>query len=1299
MEPTQDNYPVFEANQVLSFSHLNQVFNYLDEQERLTRANLIGIGIVCGLEIRFDRNESPETIHLSRGCGVTSQGYLIVEPRDVALVSYRSYTLPTELDYPQFKDASAQQYQLWELFPAGEPDTTPLGTPNDFLDDKAVLLFLELKKEGLRNCCANNCDDNGAAVTATLRRLLIARADLDQIIEAANEAGGAFLPGELSDTLTAELGLEDIRLPRYDVPNSNPVSSIDVLVAFQAIFKADKLVDKTAAVLSAAYQAFKPVVSDLYPSDPFATFTDKFGFLDAVPETPDQVRFLQYYYDLFDDLFKAYYELRGRGLGLMCACTPPDGLFPRHLMLGLVVPPANAPAGSYRHLFLASPATGRCGVFTNELRQLFRRLVEMAATFSNAPPLPESRTGSIRITPSKLADLPLSDKAIPYYYLPDGTPPIHTLWNEEKTRRIRANQNLGYHSDKYQPAAPEFVTEALKYDLEPYNFLRVEGHLGKDYRSVLRTLLLLKNRYRLPIEVIALRTGAFDERITVDLSKDECRFQDLEALYDTLKGELACFLCKEVKYFYGLPQEGSNETAPTAPTLPMLVKCAPGFLVQPRTLGRLFEDWIATLPGRNFADLNLNVNLTFAVRFNPLLILIAYLARVYDQLGADLGQVKFAELEKSYQDLVQLAEAIESQREQNVGNIDGNAELLKWEELDDRLEAIIYHCRLDSLRALREEYQRRIKEVKQKQFLSFFLQKHPGIQHKAGVPMGGTFVVVYHERTARTVPGRVDLGDLVAVGLSDAVLDRFARRSEAAVDCVTPVLSGALNRLTNKATLLADPDVRLIFGELTGHIPRPPFFPGAGGLDSEAEPVYRETVEGMIDGTVIADFFLPYLCCSDCHPIQFVLPVPPLGLTVQLACTNPETNTAEATVTPQGGIPPYSYQLDDQPFTELAGAIVLSAGNHRLQIRDSAGSESKVQSIKVPRALGIADVRFIDDASSNSYRVSFTISGGTAPYQADSGAVTGNVFTSNPVAGGATVSVTITDKAGCKITREFQHSVCALPCGGQSRRCNYRLWIQPPSENELYETYRQGEMRFRFNGEPIQLPPDLLQFEAVQLNTDFENGIAAAVKRLNAAVNAALIQRLGEAGRDRLLVSYEPAAVDPFRSIRIEYFVCDTFAIEFDYNYGQPSPSFSLTMRYGNEPSASGAPFDGALLVNRRLNEQTMVPVFDCSERNQCDGSDYRKLCEGFNPQPVITVERLQQGNQIRFQFSGSVVDTSQRIIGWVWDVFTTRSTEPYYEGEKVVAELERPVGEVRLTVITEKGCFSAVDQRIIIIL
>ena len=86
MNPTEVTYPVFEANQVLTNAHLNDLFEYLDEQTRLTRSNLIGIGIACGLEVTF---EAPGTVHLSKGCGVTSQGYLIVEPTDLDLAFVR----------------------------------------------------------------------------------------------------------------------------------------------------------------------------------------------------------------------------------------------------------------------------------------------------------------------------------------------------------------------------------------------------------------------------------------------------------------------------------------------------------------------------------------------------------------------------------------------------------------------------------------------------------------------------------------------------------------------------------------------------------------------------------------------------------------------------------------------------------------------------------------------------------------------------------------------------------------------------------------------------------------------------------------------------------------------------------------------------------------------------------------------------------------------------------------------------------------------------------------------------------
>lgn len=1304
MKPTQDNYPIFEANQVLSYSHLNQVFNYLDEQERLTRADLIGIGIACGLGLRFDPNEAPTAVHLGKGCGVTSQGYLVVEPDDVSLVSYRQYLLPTDLDYQPFKDGLGVQYPLWEMFPAGEPNTTGLATPNNFLSDKAVVLFLELKKEGLRNCSPNNCDDKGSAITAVVRRLLIVRSDLDKIIAAANQLGADLSSTSLAEALSAELGLEDIRLPRYDVPNSNPATSQQLLAAFFAVFQAGKLAGKTASVLSATYQAFKPILSDLYPADPFLnTFAAKFGFLDTAPQTPTQVLFLQYYYDFFDDLLKAYDELRRKGVGLMCACCPPDGLFPRHLMLGLAVPDAQAGPGLYRQQFIASGALNSCAETSNEVRELFQRLVQMAASFTDAPSLAQSavasRTSSdIRITPSRLGSVPPSEKAIPYYYAPDGTPPLYRLWSPEKTRRNRDNLNLGYYADHYQPPAPTFVTSPLLYDLEPYNFLRIEGHLGKNYLTVLQTLLLAKSRYRLPIEIIALRTGAFDENVPVDLSKESCRFQDLEVLYDTLKGELACILCKEVQYLYNQPFEsGSNTTTPVKAILPMLVQCAPDFLVQPNTLGRFFEDWLRTLPGQVLTDVNLNFNLAFVGRSNVLVVLIVYISRLFDELVADLGQLNFPEFQKRYQDLVGLTVVIEAERESAAGNIEGNLNLLKWEELDERLNGIIYHCRLEPFKALEDEYLRRIKEVKQKQFLSFYLQQNPGIQHKAGVPQGGTFILVYHSAPAviqlRSAAGSGS-GQTGLTGDSAKAGGIGAGAGAASFAGAGTTLFAALTRLQSKEALLADPDIQVIFGQLTGKVPprpRPPF-PGTGGLD----PVFDEAVNGLEDGAVIADFFVPYLCCSDCSPIQFVLPEPPLSLTVQLGCTD-ANGSAVATLTAKGGVEPYSYQLDNQPFAELAGTLVLSVGTHTLSLRDSAGAQSALQTLTVPGPLTIGAENYLDDASAPQYRVSFAISGGTAPYTADSGAVANGTFTSNPVASGEKISVTINDGVGCTASKEFVHTVCNLPCGGQARRCAYRLWLQPIFDGAAYEIYQQeSALTFRFNGEALDMSgtETLLQLSTAELNGTFQDSITGIVKKLNDALNAALAKKFGaDQAANRLTVAYQPADTDPFGILWIEHLVCETFAIQFDFSFAKPNPAFSLRVVYGNEPTASGAPFDGFLMINRRLNnKQTSVPAFDCSERNLCSGSDPQKLCPGVDAKPVIAVQPLENN---LFSFKGDA-DPAVQVAAWVWDAPIAQSSEPFYVGQAVSAQLQKPGGTVRLTVITQQGCFNGVEKSIV---
>src|SRR4029079_19179985 len=92
-----DAYIIFEPDQVLTNDHLNEMFDYLDTQERLTRNKLIGIGIVCGLEI----DNQPASINISKGCGVTSKGYLIVW-EGVDLTQYIPYTLPANPLYAPF---------------------------------------------------------------------------------------------------------------------------------------------------------------------------------------------------------------------------------------------------------------------------------------------------------------------------------------------------------------------------------------------------------------------------------------------------------------------------------------------------------------------------------------------------------------------------------------------------------------------------------------------------------------------------------------------------------------------------------------------------------------------------------------------------------------------------------------------------------------------------------------------------------------------------------------------------------------------------------------------------------------------------------------------------------------------------------------------------------------------------------------------------------------------------------------------------------------------------------------------
>src|SRR4051812_562704 len=1287
-----EDFPVFVANQVLTSRHLNDVFNYLDEQTRLTRSNLIGIGVVCGLDITLDTSAGM-SILLTRGCGVTSEGYLIIEFADVSLVTYRAYTVPTDLDYPPFKDAAAAtQFPLWELFPAGEPNTTPLTTPGNFLDDKAVVLFLELKKDDLRNCSPNNCDDKGAEVTATVRRLLIGISDLDKIIAAAGALGSGLAASDLDAALSAKLNLPDVHVMRFDVLNSEPVTSNDVYAGFLNVFRVPKLAHATENALNAAYAAFKPLLQGTYPSNPFGTFNAAFGFLDNAPASTAQVRFLQYYVDLFEDLLRAYDEFRWKGAELFCACCPPDGLFPRHLMLGLLHPEKSNQPAHYRQTFLSSPAVGCCVAHTKELLQLFSRLVEMAARFSDVPALPQAEGKTridpqIRVTPSVLGDKALQARAIPYYYRQNGTPPLYQLWNSEKTRRNRANQNLGYRYDEYNPPAPSFVSEPLRFDMEPYNFLRIEGHLGKGYQAVLRTLLLLRSQYRLPVDVIAVRTGVYDDTQPVDLAKEVGRFQDLETLYDALREELLSSLAEGAMNLYDVAVANSKLDGGT-PKLPLIKNHEPDYRYPAGSVGAVYEEHLQKFESTPYIDVDQRlmsdpsfsgqVLRVFCGLFTGVtdlpgenfahVVSIYYFSRLAEILPSTLNTLAYADFENKYQDLLALVRYFRSQAMATVPP--DLKTFVPQAELIDEFDQVLFNCMLDAIKAVNDEYARRVGALRKRQFLSTFLQQYPGIQHKAGVPLGGTFIIVYHQdpvprldATGRVIVNATLFADRFVRAVDPTAQPRIDRLSAtldttdrdvtisqiadvaARTEVKTLALTDAITRVVSNKTLADNPDISFIIGSLTGRIPM--FGEGAPrrAPDDPASKIITTTVNELTDGTVIADFFLPYQISCDCPGIEFVLPKTAPSFTANPGCTNSD-GIASVAVAVKGGTAPYDISVDQEGYQALGETLSLRVGTHTLTIRDADGIESTPQSIIIPGPLSIGVPEYV--CENMQFTATFSISGGTMRYAVNGKAVPGDQtsFTTDPAPSGTSVGVVVTDSRNCSTKTSFSHTCpppCGLPCAGISLRRHFKFWLPEPDPNDPYkEEIKLGALLFTVESatdKPVDLSAQItpvVRATAAELTVQtFRKTVNSWIAQINKIIASGPgLSQAGAAGW--LTLSYEPAGVGRLGTLSLEYFECLKFSIQIAVAFVRPSGTEMLRITYSPE---------GTTIVANDVTSN--VPPLEGTRIDKCNpGTPPEALC-ATPPNVTLRIESAVTGRTIEFKVTAS----NRTALNYFWEV------------------------------------------------
>ena len=672
------------------------------------------------------------------------------------------------------------------------------------------------------------------------------------------------------------------------------------------------------------------------------------------------------------------------------------------------------------------------------------------------------------------------------------------------------------------------------------------------------------------------------------------------------------------------------------------------------------------------------------------------------RFGDDIRQVDFVGIGDRYHTLVQIARRIEELR--RGGEVDEPG-------LSDRIDDIVFRCRLDPFEALAKEYKQRVREVKQASFLGHFLESHPGIQHKAGVPLGGTFILVYHELPSLVKAPDFPVVDRSGIGLGleaindDAGADVDDLRGNLDVDpgadlSVDPgadlgiglkrfqlddtkakLLSAALARMQYKPELADDPDLKILYKAITGNllVLRPP-------VSGFGERIYREAVADLPDGTVIADFFLPYNCCSDCPPIQYQLPSARLRVNADRACTS-EDGTAEVTLTTEGASGSLSVQVDEGGFSELTGPLLLAPGEHTIVVRDASGNESSPLEIKVPPHLDLSGSEIVVDQASGTYQVVATVQGGTPPYTTDEGTLVDTVYTSVATAVDASVTLLVQDAAGCRIKRAFESGVnpCDLPCGGEAIREGFRFWIPEPRVRLPITKYEFKLATFTIvdpDGTAIDVAatdPGLAETLSSPVSIG-ANDFPSVLQRWLASINKAVAQAVG-GSEQWFRVEYEPPSDNGTTGVLfVDRLTCVDFRLEITLQFVQGRTPRQFQLRYARS---------GTTIVS--ADTKLRIPPFRGSTSNKCRPNEPPvPVCEGTD----LKLELEREGTAPDVVTLAASVSGGDNPVAFLWEV--QDGIPSVAGGEKVgftFDPLEPTKKLVRLTAFTEKGCTVTIDR------
>ena len=480
------DFSFFADDQVLTAGQLNRLIQYLDYQERATRAWLVGSGVVCGLTHRIDGTSAV----LDPGCALTSDGDLLTVPSEVKLTHMRA-----------FPDANAKYKPLADLAPfaeiitseeaSGDSSANPL--TEDSLKNTVLALYLESFAKEPEFCTGDNCDNQGPVQNNKLRILLLPKAKVPPQPPALPEIAETLPPIALArPKLTSGIvKLEGSKGLQAAITSAIGVTRRDLLDALLQLTSNERF---EAAMAEAGLEKAPDWENKL----PGKT-------LDPAVE----IKGLLHIYGFYRDFCQAYKEWRESLYCLRHVCVPGPDAFPKHVLLGEAGRTERCPRDIFRFPLLRASALASCQDALERTRLLWQRLAGLPLAFKQTQAAPE-----IRFTPSAAYGRPLGERALPFYYGEDFAAP----WNVEARLRCAPDEPANYHRN------PE---RAFAVDLCETPFYRIEGHLGLKLADAESATKKLRADHNLAFQILAIQIEDDPGRVVIP----PIRFLDIESLF------------------------------------------------------------------------------------------------------------------------------------------------------------------------------------------------------------------------------------------------------------------------------------------------------------------------------------------------------------------------------------------------------------------------------------------------------------------------------------------------------------------------------------------------------------------------------------------------------------------------------------------------------------------------------------------------------------------------------------------------------------------------------------------------